>query len=55
MTLHLPQPDGHAEKRYREISHRAQGCLWARVQLTDTVFDSDILLWDNSGKNDLNF
>lgn len=53
MTPHLPQADvgGKGKKSHREVSHKAQGCLWARVQLTDKAFDSDTLLWDDN-KND---
>jgi len=42
MTPHLPQAAvGEKEKSHCEVSHRAQGCPWARVQLTDKAFDSD--------------
>lgn len=51
MTPHLPQADvgGKGKKEsHGEVSHKAQGCLWARVQLTDKAFDSDTLLWDDN-------
>lgn len=53
MTPHLPQADvgGKEEERHHEVSHRAQGCPRARVQLIDKPFDSDILLCDDN-KND---
>lgn len=48
MTPHLPQAAVGGRKKATEVSHRAQGCLWARVLLTDKVLDSDtVLLVDN--------
>lgn len=38
-------------KSHCEVSHGAQGCPRARVQLTDKAFDSDTLLCDDN-KND---
>lgn len=53
MTLHLPQPDmGKGKKKsHCEVPHKAQGCLWTRVWLTDKAFDSDTLLWDDNKKD----
>lgn len=44
MSQHLPQADvGGRRKSHGEVSHKAQGCLWARVQLTDKACDNDTL------------